>query len=276
MEEQLDQEYLQTAIPFKPEPAGRKAPSGRVAVLELFTGAQCPPCVAADIAFDALIQTYKPTELALLQYHLHVPGPDPLTNAAAEARARYYADDIGGTPTTFLDGQATPNMGGDRDLGKKRYEALRKLIDEELEAEPQARLQLTARRQGGTLAVHAEVSDLKKPGEKVRLRLALVEDVARYQGANGRRLHHNVVRAFLGGAEGFPLTERSSSRDVKVTLADVEKDIKDYLTEAAKKRPFLGDEPTLRLQRLQVVAFVQDDDSKKLLQAARADVPASK
>ena len=53
--------------------------------MELFTGAQCPPCVAADVAFDVLEKTYKPADLVLIQYHLHIPGPDPLTNAASEA-----------------------------------------------------------------------------------------------------------------------------------------------------------------------------------------------
>ena len=41
--------------------AGRKGKSDRAVLVELFTGAQCPPCVAADMAFDALPQTYKPT-----------------------------------------------------------------------------------------------------------------------------------------------------------------------------------------------------------------------
>ena len=74
LEDVLDKEFEKTAIPFKPEPfAGRKEKSSRVAVVELFTGAHCPPCVAADVGFDALLKTYKPTEVVLLQHHLHVP-----------------------------------------------------------------------------------------------------------------------------------------------------------------------------------------------------------
>src|SRR5207253_750598 len=43
----LDREYLAKVPPFKGEAfAGRKTKSKRVAVMELFTGAQCPPCVA--------------------------------------------------------------------------------------------------------------------------------------------------------------------------------------------------------------------------------------
>src|SRR5262249_30169554 len=76
--------------PVTPTPfAGRKGKSQRVVLVELFTGAQCPPCVAADLAFDGLQKTYKPTEVVLLQYHLHIPRPDPLTNADTEERAAF-------------------------------------------------------------------------------------------------------------------------------------------------------------------------------------------
>src|SRR5262245_27716729 len=100
LEAQADQEFLKKVPPLKVEAfAGRKAKSDRVVLVELFTGAQCPPCVAADLAFDALAKTYKPTEVVLLEYHLHIPGPDPLTNADSEARQKYYGDAIEGTPT---------------------------------------------------------------------------------------------------------------------------------------------------------------------------------
>src|SRR5581483_5361271 len=52
--------------------AGRKGKSDRAVLVELFTGAQCPPCVAADLGFDALQKTYGPSEVVRLQYHLHV------------------------------------------------------------------------------------------------------------------------------------------------------------------------------------------------------------
>src|SRR5262249_38331410 len=91
----------------------RKGKSSRVVLCELFTGAQCPPCVAADVAFDAALETYKPSEVVFLQYHLHIPGPDSLTNADSEARQNFYgSDEIEGTPTMFVDGKATTPMGG--------------------------------------------------------------------------------------------------------------------------------------------------------------------
>ena len=80
-------------MPFKPsEFKGRKGESKRVALVELFTGAYCPPCVAADIAFDAAMETYKPQDVILLQYHTHIPAPDRLTNADTEDARDKYCD----------------------------------------------------------------------------------------------------------------------------------------------------------------------------------------
>jgi hypothetical protein len=274
LEGKLDEEYLRAAVPFKPERyAGRKGRGDRVVLAELFTGAQCPPCVAADIAFDALLQTYKPSQAVLLQYHLHVPGPDPLTNPDSEARAEYYGSAVEGTPAYLIDGQAGPPAGGYRDDGKEVYGALRKVIDAALESPAGARLTLAARRAGDAVELRAEVSGLKTTGEKVRLRLVLAEDVVRYPGPNGQRLHHHVVRAFPGGVAGFPLTEASARRTETVRLSDLARGLRDYLDAAAKENPFPDDERPLALKRLKAVAFIQDDATKEVLQAAQADVP---
>ena len=40
------------------------------------------------------------SEVVRLQYHLHVPGPDPLTNPDSEARAEFYARFVRSTPTS--------------------------------------------------------------------------------------------------------------------------------------------------------------------------------
>src|SRR5207302_5612983 len=114
LEEILDAEYLKAVPPFKPTAyAGRKdKEANKVAVMELFTGAQCPPCVAADVGFDALLKAFRPAELIGLQYHLHIPGPDPLTNADSIARQQYYGEEVRGTPSTFFNGKSESGGGG--------------------------------------------------------------------------------------------------------------------------------------------------------------------
>jgi hypothetical protein len=277
LEAQLDEEFEKGAIPFKPTAfAGRKGKSSRVAVVELFTGAQCPPCVSADIAFDAAVQTYKPADAVLLEYHLHIPGPDPLTNADTEARQKYYSRDIQGTPTTFVNGKVTEGLGGYKQHGEERYKTLTKIIDEALEADEQASLKLTAERKGDKVEAEATVADLKKTGDKVKLRFVLIEDVARYGGSNGQRLHHHVVRAFPGGIDGFPMKDAKGTQKVTVALGDVKKSLTDYLASADKKRAFPDDDRPMDLKHLKLIALIQDDESKEILQAAQIDLPEEK
>jgi hypothetical protein len=272
MNDDLDQEFLKTAIPFTPEKfAGRKGDSERVVLLELFTGAQCPPCVAADVAFDGLIKTYKPSQVALLQYHLHVPGPDPLTNADSEARMEYYR--IEGTPALFLDGKDGPQIGGRKQDAKAHYATLLQALARELETDPEAKLKLSAERKGDQVDIHVNVSDLKKPGGDVRLRLVLVEEVVRYAGRNGQRLHHHVVRSFPGGTQGLALNEKTAKHDVKLNVAELTKSLKTYLANADKNRKFLDDERPLDLKNLMIVAFIQNDSNKQVLEAAQIHLP---
>jgi hypothetical protein len=277
LEKQLDQEFEKNAIPFKPKaPDARKSPSKRVAVVELFTGAQCPPCVSADIAFDAAAKTYKPADVVLLEYHLHIPGPDPLTNADTEGRQKFYGNAIRGTPTAFVSGKVTTPLGGGKPQGEASYEKLSKAIDDALGEEEQATIKLTANRKGDTIEASADVSDLKKTGEKVRLRFVLIEDVARYPGSNGQRLHHHVVRALPGGLDGTELKEAKATQKVTVNLADLRKTLNEYLTSADKKRPFADDDRPMEFKHLKVIALIQDDESKEILQAAQVDVPEEK
>jgi hypothetical protein len=277
IEEQLDAEFEKTAVPFKPDEfKGRKGKSSRVAVVELFTGAECPPCVSADVAFDAAVMTYKPADAVFLEYHLHIPGPDPLTNADSEKRQEFYGRSIRGTPTMFVNGKVTPGLGGPKAAGKDRFDTLKGLIDEAVEADDQGNLKLTVERKGDKIDIKANVTDLKKTGDKVRLRFVVIEDVARWPGGNGQRLHHHVVRAFPGGVDGFPLKEAKDEQSVIVTVGDLKKTLNDYLVKANKEGGFSSDNWPLDLKHLKVIALIQDDETKEILQAAQAAVPEAK
>jgi len=271
LEAKADAEYLKKMPGYEPEPyRGRKNKTDRAVLVELFTGAQCPPCVAADLAFDGLVKTYKPDEVVLLQYHLHVPGPDPLTNPDSEAREEYYS--LKGTPTALFDGTPKAPGGGDIDAAKDKYFDYRDVINPLLEKPAKAQIKASATRQGDKVDIQAEVSDLEKPGDKVRLRFALVEEQVRYVGTNQVRFHHDVVRALPGGADGFPLKEKTAKQTTSVNLAELKKTLSSYLDDFAKKVPFPNDRRPLEMKKLKVVAFVQDDDTKEVLQATQVDV----
>src|SRR5262249_13852723 len=265
LEAVLDAEFEKNAIPFKPgEYKGRKGDHPAAAVGDLSPGAYCPPCVAADIAFDAALETYKPKDVIFLQYHTHIPAPDRLTNADTETRLKFYGDDVEGVPTAFLNGKVLKGLGGPKANGERSYNPLRDPTDEQLgKEEATASLKLTAERKGDKIDINAEVTGLKDPGENVKLRLVLIEEVARYPGGNGQRLHHHVVRALPGGADGLVLKEAKAKQSVKVDLAELKKSLDEYMTKYNEgPRKFLDDEYPLNIKHLKVVALIQDDSSK--------------
>jgi hypothetical protein len=296
LEQRLDEEYHRKVPPFKPDKfAGRKKPGAdQVVLMEIFTGAQCPPCVAADVGFDGLLATYKPTEFVGLQYHLHIPGPDPLTNEDTVARQKYYDSDFEGTPSTYFNGKSQAGGGGAMQGSQDKYREFREIIDRELETTREANIDLSATRAADQIEIKARASVTRKPGStgsakkngessgskgggtgsKPRLRLALVEDSIRYVGNNQLRFHHNVVRALPGGPAGRDLTSGPGEVSIKVNLKDLRRGIEEYLSQRAKSRPFPGVLPEIALDHLSVVAFVQDDSDKRVLGAALVPVKA--
>jgi hypothetical protein len=267
-EEEMDRAWEEKALPFEPAPfPGRRGKSQRAVLVELFTGANCPPCVAADLSFDALLRTCPPRDVILVQYHLHIPSPDPLTNRDGERRADFYH--VNSTPTLRIDGREGPQVGGGREMARDTYARLLGGIAEEAESEAAGTLSITAARQGERVEITAEASGLPRRGVP-RLRLLLVEDVVRFPGGNGQRLHRHVVRAFPGGVDGAKASDGGARQHVTIDLADLRKSLRGELTKHAAFKE--GNWP-MELKHLKVVALVQDDKSKDVLQAAQTDVP---
>ncbi len=274
---QVYADYRKTSLPFPLEKyKGRKGRSRRAVLIEVFTGAQCKPCLADDLAFDALGRTYTPGEVVLLEYHVHIPGPDPLTSPASEARRQYYIEDVEATPSVFINGKyGAPGGGGVREA-RDKYQEFMNILGPLLE-EP-AKITLTARavRSGDRIAVTAEASDVPRPGPKVRLRLALVEEWVKYTGGNRLPYHRHVVRAMPGGPDGLALTGKSGKLTAAVDLAKLRRELATYLETYAKKKRFPNPARPLALNNLRVVAFVQDDATKEVLQAVEVKVEGGK
>jgi len=269
IDKQLDQEFERNAVPFATQ---AKTLSGfskkNPAVVELFTGAQCPPCVAAEVAFDALSKSYSSGDLILLQYHLHIPGPDPMTNAHSELRARYYG--VNSTPTMFLNGRQGPPTGGSKAGGQKAFESVVSSVGNS-KRDPDFQkiiMEMTASKQGDDHAVSINFKGFETHRAHI-LRVALVEDSVRYPGRNGQRIHHHVVRALLGDPKGIAPDGVQGSQSVKFNISAVKKEISEYLEKSHARRPFLDDERPLDLGKLSVVAWFQNIDTKEIVQASR-------
>jgi hypothetical protein len=270
----MDAEYLKG--PFKTTPyAGRKDKSAnRVAVMELFTGAQCPPCVAADLGFDGLLKSYKPTDVVLIQYHVHIPGPDPLTIPDAVARFDYYRnefpDEVRGAPSTVFNGRPQAGGGGGKAAGEGKYKEYTGIIDALLEKSADVKVGGKATRTGDKIDLAVEVTG--SDGADMKLRLLVVEDVVKYIGGNRVRFHHHVVRAMPGGAAGVAITDKAFKHTASTDLAEVRKDLTKYLDEFAKARPFPKSDRPMDMKDLKVIALVQNDKTKEIVQAVQIEI----
>lgn len=267
-------EFVKAKLAFASEAyKGRKAKSDRTALYEVFTGSECPPCAAVALACDGLEKSFKPSELIVLEYHIPVPAPDPLVNADNMERVGYYADIIKGAPTVLLDGKPVGRGGGPASLAKEKYTELRDAAAKVLETPTPVKLTLTATPAAKGWTAKATVTDAEQPGAKLTLRFALVEPRVRFAGGNGIRYHTQVVRAMPGGAKGFPLTKKSQEQTVTIDPAELRAKLEKYLTDFAKTEgEFPHPERPLDLSNLKLVAFVQNDATQEVLQAALVDL----
>jgi tetratricopeptide (TPR) repeat protein len=280
IDETLDAVYRMRPKLFDPGRYSRAGsdPEARVVLAELFTGAECGPCAAADLAFDGIGERYDRNTVAVLSYHLHVPGPDPMTNPDTQNRAAYYQ--ARGTPITIIDGTDGQSGGGGASLSPKLFEIYKAKIESRIGQKPAARFSnLTLRRDGEEITVSGRVSLPSEGGGSngsAKLRLALVQDGVRYTGSNGVRFHDFVVRKFLGSVDGIAVQPGSNEFRQTALVGDIADELQQYVAAYEKERSerlqsdfrFAGYTSKMKPEQVAVVAFVQDDRTKEILQAA--------
>jgi len=251
--------------------------SDRLVLAEVFTGAGCPPCVGADLAFDAALGRYSRKDLAVVVYHLHIPRPDPMTNTDTQAAAK--SDGVNAVPTFFVDGKKTVGGGG-RETAKNVFGRFQPDLEKDLESPAEARLKVEAALAGNRVNVAAEVDAVNSESKGLKLQMALVEKELRYTGENGVRFHPMVVRA-MGGENGlgFAVEAGAAARlghtfDLDAISAAIKAHLDDYEAKGHRGESFKFTEKKYRIDRdeLAVVVFVQDDKTKHVLQSVYIDL----
>jgi len=239
---------------------------GRTVLAELFTGSECPPCVAADLGFDGLIESYPGKYLAVLVYHLPIPRPDPMINAAAKARQEFY--DVNSTPTVVIDGEKDMSGGGSRGLAEAKFRQYKAAIDAKLGSAPDAVLKVRASRFGDAVKVDFDAGGAVAGAE---YHLVLVQGEEKYKGSNGLLVHKMVVRDLLTVEPG---AGRTAAFDLAASEAQAGQYLTDFETTNRRFQGFKFAERHDKIDRsqLRIVFFAQDPASKKVLNAAVADV----
>ncbi len=276
LEEWLDAKYRQDfPSPIQPEryqPSAKR--TSRLVLIEAFNGSACAPCVATDLAIESALKRFSTNELAVIAYHVHIPDVDPLTNLPSEIRRGYYG--IRAAPTLYLNGVLISNTGGNRTQSTVFFERLKSVMEGSLETAASAEIKLTTMRQNSLIKVSVELDQISTKPSDLRLHIVLVEDEVRYTGLNGIRFHQMVARAMAGkDADGWQI--KSSKRatfeqtfDVakivqatKVYLDDYEINGRGFYTKFDEKKHEID------LNRLSVIAFVQDYKTKQIFQVAQ-------
>jgi hypothetical protein len=282
LEELLDQKYAKlNPPPVKVEhyrPSAKR--SAHTVLAEVFTGAGCGPCIAADLGFDAMMERYKREELTVLMYHLHIPLPDPMTNLATQARGKFYS--VQGVPSYALDGKSSGG-GGSRDMTQGFYDRVNPDVEKQLEVAAGADLKLDVALDNSTVKAKVAVSNIKSESDKLKLHIVLAEDKLRYTGENGVRFHPMVVRSVAGPEYGgLPITAKDGqnfewSFDLTTIATEIKKHLDEYEQAGHRGESFTFSEKKGQIDpgNLTVVAFVQDEKSKAVLQAATIKVRRS-
>ncbi len=269
--------------------------TNRVVTAELVTGGGCIPCMPIDYSFEVALKEYSRRELILLVYHMHAPVSDPLSNHSAENRLKYY--DVNSAPTAFLDGTKFNNPAAPRttELAISKTQIVRDELAAEIEARltspEMARLEVRTNREGQNIKVRVNADRIKETFTEVTLHLALVEEEVSYSGENGLRFHPMVVRnlARKASSETYGFAVDPTKLNTIEYIFDVDKIVQanllyydQYPVERKQELSARLDKETLDsltftfrekrnqmdVGKLAVVAFVQDNKTKQILQSA--------
>jgi hypothetical protein len=254
----------------------RPADSGtHTVLLELFTGTRSPLCITADTALAAMDRTYPSSMVVSLRYHLHVPEHDPLTNEDNEARFfNYYR--AKGTPSLFLDGIPVGGILGTISDAPARYNDIRDMLVKQYSQETEVTIDLTATRQGDKIEASVAVNGADLTNDRLRLRVVLAENEIPFVAANGIRSHSMVARKMIGGDRGLAPADGKLGWQGTIDVNEVRDALHAYLTHYEENfRTEFASIP-LDLESLSLIAFVQDDTTRKILQTRLIPIPAGK
>jgi len=275
--------------------------SDRTVLAEFITGSGCVPCIPLDYSFERVLEDYSRKDVILVVYHWHAPTMDPLGNHSSDSRVKYYG--VNSAPNLFIDGKKFDKDGGYNGAEGEANEIqpvadeLYATLNKKLETRADARIELDAKQNGSKVSVEARADAFNDVANDITLQIALVEKETTYSGENGLRFHPMVVRALAGDNEkrvfGFKIDPVRPNKYEYVF--DVEKIMAQNLTyydvhSAERMREFLervgGTMPEglnldfkfnykknrIEAGHLAVVAFLQDNKSKKILQSVYVDL----
>jgi hypothetical protein len=219
----------------------------RCVLVEYFTSTFCQPCTLATAILDSLTEEYPDSCLAMIRYH--PVDSDPFYRSESESRKEYYTSFIMIYPSVYFDGLV--RIAGAADSSLQKYQ---ETIEARLAIPSPLNMSLSATYDsltgGGQLIAQVGATD-SLGGQDLRLRYALIESGLVSQG----KRYREVLQDMFPDAEGVGFTIAPG----EVFHDTVNFDLDDlWVPEDCSQMDTL---------RIGCVAFVQDDDTKEILQS---------
>jgi hypothetical protein len=228
--------------------------SQRIILFEEFTQASCPPCEINKPFVNEIIGA-NIDKLVQIRYQTSWPGVDPMNAdnpSDVAARVSYYS--IVGVPTVLVDG-VSPERVGDYILPQSSIDA-RTSVSSAVKIEVDHSLSADLSTFNVTVKIINEgefIYDL----ESDRLRVALIEREIVWPfrpGSTSMQDFPAVMKRFVGSVEGM----------VVPSIAPGEEFVMEWNEVAMPQRVY-------DFRELAVVAFVQDEESKRVINASMSD-----
>lgn len=235
------------------------AQSPRMVLVEEATNASCPPCAAQNPFFEYFLELpHSRATLIPITWHSNFPGRDVMNQAAPamhDGRVQYYA--VSGVPTVMVNGRI-PNASSGNFYSGAPADTLGITLaaDNARGTMSPITLGISETRNGNEVTVSVNVSSTEALAGKT-LRIVAVEGHHYYAnaGSNGEKDFNMVSRAMLPGLAGTPL-EMAAGESKTVTET--------YTIDAG----WNADE-------MYIVAFVQDEQTKEVMQAGTNQTSAA-
>ena len=230
----------------------------RKSLLEEFTQASCPPCATQNPHFDSLIyQNRVAGKVTSLQYHTVWPGVDPMNafnQLDVEQQVQYYG--VGGVPTGTIDGIYIPDS---CTLYEGAPGCLTQTMIDNVQSEPSIfDVQIASVKNGNTGNVTVTVTAKNDfTMGTFRLMTTLEEDTILYgtpPGTNGEMEFFQVMRYLIPDSDGVFLPAMIANQSLSFNSS------------------FIVD-PSFVESQLRVIAFIQDDATRKVYQSKMTATP---
>ena len=226
----------------------------RLVLVEHFTQASCGPCASQNPALKTLLDA-NATKVVALKYQTSWPGVDPM-NAAnpteAAARVQYY--NVTGVPNSVMDGSGPGSPGTivTTSTINNRYNTAAPL---NISASHQWTAGYDSIQIGVFVANAGTATVASGAAGSLKLHVAVIEEEVNYPsapGSNGETNFYQVMRKMVPDASGTTMADSWTAGQTQMFVFKVA--APSYLA---------------NLNKVAVVAFIQDNSNKSVLNASR-------